>query len=1060
MKRNINLAAAVIAACSLMTAQAGIKKATLCTTYGDDIYDYQLDQYIDSVIPPAAKRLIVLTQCYGGDAADNFTGTNTAVISATSPGQKAQYGGYDDDAANACKPGAGKTGQSVHDAGTAGKDTTETPQTGGGLAPGAVSLEPVTADGPVRSRHVVVYAGKPDAKGRDNAQRDKIKANFAGQPNTTVTTVGGEGPADGWDKHGWGRGLKDAINEAAAAIEAAPDPSKEQFLLFVTDHGDLHTVEHVTTPVPGSNSVAVHAAAFVSPDFVERQFDRPGFSITVDIAPFTHAVGDPTDYTPFFPTNAWRLLLTPPLPAQPVLLTAFEERFIEVDDGIIGNAPEEGVRLFFPVDPAWFVDSFFDITYEVEIFNDTPNPYLIMEFSQDTGPVAKGESEPGFTLITENTVIAENDMAIDGHEVVVDGCTLTLDGVHVLERLLLTNSATVTHSSDSPGLVLTVLETATIPAGSKIDVNAKGMLPLPDSTGRSGGSYGGRGGDYFGVSGAAYGDAVRPVEAGSGGISGAPTRGGGRIQLKAAELVLNGTLCANGGSGGGDYTSGGSGGGILLQVATVAGNGVVQANGGQPFSTGSQGGGAGGGGRIALYYDNDSAFTPQSFEAAGGYVNVPGGAGTIYLERTGTPGLLRLDNRGHVTSEAIPTPVACHANAFDRLEVLRGARLDLTVTQAVAYASLTVSNAMMTHTGLLAGPELEVVLRGNSVLTHTVGDSNGLRIGANSVTIGSGAAIDAGSKGMGALPETEGRSGGSYGGRGGSSFGSSAPTYGDALWPTDLGSGGVGSGFSRGGGRIELEADTLVLDGELRANGQDGFMYLGGGSGGSILVTVFALSGTGVIKANGGIYGSYGGGAGGGGRVAVYAQNTQGFSPSAVEAKAEAGAEWGTVFMGVPRTVEVTCTGQGVCAPAESVSIPYEGMQPFVFNPLPVSLATNGAAVTPDMIFEWSNTGLWRGTTGDTAWLAAVTGQDTLSATFEALTAGQAAAQPGGGMAVSVNGLAGWRYTLERRESLTEGEWLPVPGQTDIICAISGELVLTDAAFLPQAFYRVVSEAP
>jgi hypothetical protein len=1056
MKRNTMLAAALL---PLLAAQAGTKKATICTTYGDDIYDYQLDQMIDSVVPPSAKRLIVLTQCFGGDCLDNFTGTNTAMISATSSGQKAKYGGYDDDAANACKPGTGKTGQTVHGAGTAGKHPAETPSTGGGLAPGAVSLEPVTADGPVRSRHVIVYAGMPDKKGRDNAQRDKIKANFAGQLNTTVKTVGGEGPEDGWDKHGWKRGLQEAINEAAAAIEAAPDPSKEQFLLFVTDHGDMHNVEQVTTPAPPSNSVVVaNVAAFVTADFEERLFERPGFSFTVDIAPFTHAVGDdPAAYTPFFPTNAWRLRLTPPPPAAPLVLPGFEERFIEAEAGIIGNGPAEGVRLFFPVTPELFVDSFFDITYDVQIFNDTPDPYLIREFSQDTGPVAKGESEPGFVHISTDTLIGENDMVFDGHEVVVDGCTLTIDGVHVLECLLLTNNATATHSVDSPGMVLTVLEDATIPAGSKIDVNAKGKLPLPDSTGRSGGSYGGRGGDYMGVSGAAYGAALRPVEAGSGGISGSPTRGGGRIQLTADELLLNGTLCANGGSGGGDYTSGGSGGGILLKGATVSGNGFVQANGGEPFSTGSQGGGAGGGGRIALYYNDDSAFTPQSFEAAGGCVNMPGGAGTIYLECTGTPGLLRLDNRGHVTSEAIPTPVACHANAFDRLEVLRSARLDLTVTQAVAYASLTVSNATMTHTGLLAGPELDVVLRGNSVLTHTVGDPNGLRIDANAVTVGPGAAIDVGSKGMGALPSTEGRSGGSYGGRGGSSFGSSAPTYGDAYWPTDLGSGGVGSGYSRGGGRIEVEADTLVLDGELRANGQDGFMYLGGGSGGSILLNVSALSGTGVIKANGGTSGSYGGGAGGGGRVAVYAQNAQGLAPSAVEAKAEAGAEWGTVFMGVPRTVEVTCTGQGVCDPAGPVVIPYDSMQPFLFNPMPDTLATNDTDITPVAYFEWTNHGLWRGTLGDAAWMAAVTGQDTLAAGFEPLTAGQAVAMPGGGMAVTVNGLAGWRYTLERRESLTEGEWVPVPGQSGILCGAPGPMLLFDAAVLPQAFYRVVS---
>ncbi|MFO7936904.1 MAG: hypothetical protein R6V06_04770 [Kiritimatiellia bacterium] len=108
MKQKLILLAAVLL--PLLAAQAGTKQATICTTYGDDIYDYQLDQMIDSVVPPSAKRLIVLTQCYGGNCMGNFTGTNTAVVSATSAGQTAVYGGYDNDAANACRPGAGRTG--------------------------------------------------------------------------------------------------------------------------------------------------------------------------------------------------------------------------------------------------------------------------------------------------------------------------------------------------------------------------------------------------------------------------------------------------------------------------------------------------------------------------------------------------------------------------------------------------------------------------------------------------------------------------------------------------------------------------------------------------------------------------------------------------------------------------------------------------------------------------------------------------------------------------------------------------------------------------------------
>jgi hypothetical protein len=1254
----------------------------------------------------------------------------------------------------------------VHDAGTAGKDSTETPSTGGGLAPGAVPLEPVTEDGPVRSRHVIVYAGMPDAKGRDNAQRDKIKANFAGQPNTTVKTVGGEGPADGWDKHGWKRGLQEAIDEAAAAIEAAPDPSKEQFLLFVTDHGDLHNVEHVTTPAPPSNSVVVaNVAAFVAADFAERHFARPGFSITVNIAPFTHAVGDdPAAYTPFFPTNAWRLLLTPPPPAAPILLTEFEERFIEGDDGIIGNAPEEGVRLFFPVAPEGFVDSFFDVTYDVEIFNDTTNVYLVMDFSQDTGPVAKGESAPGFVRITENLWIGENDMVFDGDDVVVDGCTVTVDGVHVFDRLVLENGATVTHSAGSMGLALTVLNDVTVPSGSKIDVTAKGIgeragtsgrsggshggrgqqvsggscqiygsaewptdlgaggrytemgwvgwsrgggrlqlraaaldldgqvlangengakymgagaggsilieagtlsgngsikadgglngygsgaggggrvaiyydnasgfdlntvsaagadgagagsvlqkergastarlkvdnfgrtyasdIPtvlevnglalerltigsavrlnltlgrtalldgvsasgawvtiagdcyghdfvlsntdwthtgtfgfsnlvtltgssilrhgagyedglrihaatvsvastssinvggrgrwaLAETTGRSGGSYGGRGEGYVGASCATFGDYLAPDETGTGGRSASNgARGGGFVGITADALVLDGTLDASG-QPGPQYTGGGSGGGVRIAVRHLSGNGAVRANGGNCGPDSSYGGG--GGGRVAVFCDEVAGFDLSAIECAGG---AGGGAGTVYTKVAHeAAGSLKVDNLGRTHNSAIPTVMVLEANSFDRLTVGGKARLNMTVSEPLNLAALAAVGGYATFTGTIRGHDFAVTdtdwtqngtfgfsnlvaLAGASTLRHGAGHADGLQIQARTVTVAAASAVDVSSRGTGPKAEATGRSGGSYGGLGENKYGSSCPVYGDPFAPADLGSGGIGptGRQSAGGGRIKILADVLTLDGALRANGQNGGQYTGGGSGGAIWVEAGVLSGSGSLQANGGLAGADGGGAGGGGRVAVYAGQSEAFAPSGAEAKSGgSAAQWGTVFMGVPRTVTVVVTGQGVCAPAGPKVIPYAGAESFLFNPVPVSLATNGTAVTPAAAFEWVNNGLWRGTTVDAAWLASLQGGETLEAGFEALAAGQASVLPGGGLAVMVNGLAGWRYTLERRASLTEGTWQPVAGQTEILCVATGPLLLTDAAVLPQAFYRVVSEAP
>jgi len=64
---------------------------------------------------------------------------------------------------------------------------------------------------------------------------------------------------------------------------------------------------------------------------------------------------------------------------------------------------------------------------------------------------------------------------------------------------------------------------------------------------------------------------------------------------------------------------------------------------------------------------------------------------------------------------------------------------------------------------------------------------------------------------------------------------------------------------------------TLILDGRITANGNNGSAQgSGGGSGGSILLTLGGFSGTGLITANGGAGESPSGGGGGGGRIAIY----------------------------------------------------------------------------------------------------------------------------------------------------------------------------------------------
>jgi len=166
-------------------------------------------------------------------------------------------------------------------------------------------------------------------------------------------------------------------------------------------------------------------------------------------------------------------------------------------------------------------------------------------------------------------------------------------------------------------------------------------------------------------------------------------------------------------------------------------------------------------------------------------------------------------------------------------------------------------------------------------------DFKGVKILADNFTLAQGSTITADGQGY---PEGQGPGAGgfykdhnSYGHAGGGSYGGlgTAPattTYGSALHPGELGSGGGQSGA--GGGAIQLIiSDTIVIDGNITANGFLDLTYysLGaGGSGGSIFITSPHFSGSGIISANGaagkGDWG-YSAGSGGGGRIAIYSED-------------------------------------------------------------------------------------------------------------------------------------------------------------------------------------------
>src|SRR5690606_16508627 len=111
-------------------------------------------------------------------------------------------------------------------------------------------------------------------------------------------------------------------------------------------------------------------------------------------------------------------------------------------------------------------------------------------------------------------------------------------------------------------------------------------------------------------------------------------RGGGAIRVIADELILEGSILANGASG--SSHGGGAGGSIWLDVGTLrseTGTGEIRANG----ANGSGNGGGGGGGRVALYYETMEGFPSSSISASAGTrdstASKHGAPGSLYIKQ-------------------------------------------------------------------------------------------------------------------------------------------------------------------------------------------------------------------------------------------------------------------------------------------------------------------------------------------------------------------------------------------------------------------------------------------
>jgi hypothetical protein len=476
----------------------------------------------------------------------------------------------------------------------------------------------------------------------------------------------------------------------------------------------------------------------------------------------------------------------------------------------------------------------------INLYSSIMNAVLILDNAGLPGALTPVASASG------GTVGYPSDFILKG------GATATWTAGQGFRDLFIGSNSWLVVTSSYPNF--TVSSNAIIQATGGILSDAMATSGSGAGSSGSGGSYGGFGGLASNATTTAnsYGNPASVTSAGSPGSLGGS--GGGLIRLTVSGngvLQNDGLISANGGAGtGSGALGGGSGGGVSITAATLSGTGIIRANGGDGLNSG----GGGGGGRIFINATTN-LFTGLITAYGGtGYRN--GGAGTVYLQQ-GSYRLVTVDNGGQAATN---TPLQLSG---EQVQIRSAGGVVLPFTSQSWHSLFIGSNCSLVFPS----------------------DPGPLTITSNA-TVEAGASITAngtgGGPGSGSGAGTSGGTGGGHGGYGGggSNVISGGASYGGVTQPQTSGSGGnpTSNTFAvggRGGGIIRLTVlQELHLDGNLTANGTDAFSTgttppsAGGGSGGSIWLTVGTLSGSGVIAVSGG-NGVQGGGGGGGGRVSV-----------------------------------------------------------------------------------------------------------------------------------------------------------------------------------------------
>ncbi len=368
------------------------------------------------------------------------------------------------------------------------------------------------------------------------------------------------------------------------------------------------------------------------------------------------------------------------------------------------------------------------------------------------------------------------------------------------------------------------------------------------------------------------------AKGGNSGCCGDGSGGGGAIAVHYGTLEAGSTLLGNlAAPGGGTQTQGGAGtvyaksgtdtyGELIVDNGAVGGNRrtVLPALGKGVAQQGSAG--------VVLVTGRSEAI-PAYF--TGHWVEVRNAAGVLEgtwrIQEIGADGFtvtLASDAGEPVTVDAGDAWQGIYR--FDRYTV-RGQLQVLSPDPIHVFSEQVITGTVETD----AIHAESLVVRPGAVLTQHLTPSaatpQSLTIEVGELLVEAGGVIDVSARGYPAGVGYPGialpahcENGGSHLGEGGPNRLAAGETFGSVYFPRENGGGGRCAG--RGGGAVRITAESVRVDGAIRANGQDATPA---GAGGSVWVQTTSLAGSGLIEARGGNSGCCGDGSGGGGAIAI-----------------------------------------------------------------------------------------------------------------------------------------------------------------------------------------------